>query len=113
VGTYEPAIELLLLDCDHAPGLAAWRFYRLCRLQPELLSMPAASSDCPPASNIPESVVLLRGASKPSQLQVWFHNQWPSVPCSRAACTVRSSMHNNASGSIRCDWVRVCMFRPA
>ncbi|BDA43226.1 probable pre-mRNA-splicing factor rse1 at N-terminal half [Coccomyxa sp. Obi] len=72
VGTYERAVELLLLDRHHSStNGTCWHFQRLCRLQHAALSPVLHSSGMPPnLTDLPESVLLLEGAPQQSQMQV-------------------------------------------
>lgn len=73
VGTYERAVELLLLDRHHSTtNGTCWHFQRLCRLQDAALCPVLHSSGMPPnLTDLPESVLLLREATQHSQMQVW------------------------------------------
>lgn len=71
-GMYEPAVELLLLEQDFAGGAAAWKFNRLCRLQKELLatSLFTSAEATSAASDVPESILLVKPALQQSNVQV-------------------------------------------
>lgn len=74
VGTYERAVELLLLDRHHSTtnGIC-WHFQRLCQFQHTALCPVLHSSGMPPnLTDVPESVLLLKeGSTGHSEMQVW------------------------------------------
>jgi hypothetical protein len=93
VGTYEPAVELLLLQTQHSRGKGTCgQFQRLCRLQKETICPVLHSSGLPASAgltDVPESVLLLKGATPHTQVQVLFGGFFP--PLHHIQFTVKSS----------------------
>ena len=86
VGSYEPAVELLLLEnLQHgsssmspssSSGTGKWRFQPLCRLRGDALSAALSADSAPDSAaagaDIPHSALLINHLSEQGALQVFF-----------------------------------------
>ena len=82
VGTYEPSVELLLLETQYGGGKGTpVQFQRLGRLQEEAICPVLHSAGLPASAgltDVPESLLLLEGATHHSQMQVLAATDVPS-----------------------------------